>query len=233
MAQQNEYEFLRAFTPDPRFIKGKSHRHYIGGLWEQIGQLQFQFLLNRGLKASDYLLDIGCGSLRLGVKAIPYLDYGHYFGIDKEMGLISSGLRKEMSLELIRQKRPTFLISSGFEFEKLDRRPDFAIAHSLFTHLPQDQITLCFVKLRPILKDDGVFYASFHVSARVPAILKANGAHFSYTRKQICDFGTKNGFTARYIGGWNHPRRQVMAEYRKRVDSQKSAEQNADRVQHL
>jgi cyclopropane fatty-acyl-phospholipid synthase-like methyltransferase len=42
----------------------------IGGLGELMGDHQLQFLVDQGLKPEHRLLDIGCGSLRLGVKAI-------------------------------------------------------------------------------------------------------------------------------------------------------------------
>ena len=52
------------------------HREYVGGMWESIGRLQFDFLINQGMKPESILLDIACGCLRLGVHAIPYLNKG-------------------------------------------------------------------------------------------------------------------------------------------------------------
>src|SRR6476620_10345865 len=65
-------------------IRQLGHRDYVGGLWDEIGQLQFDFLVSNGLKPQHYLLDIACGSLRAGIHFIPYLETGHYLGIDKE-----------------------------------------------------------------------------------------------------------------------------------------------------
>src|ERR1700678_1283527 len=42
------------------------HREYVGGLWEVIGKLQFDFLISRGLKPEHVFLDIACGPLRGG-----------------------------------------------------------------------------------------------------------------------------------------------------------------------
>ncbi len=47
-------------------IDAGTHRDMVGGMWEEIGRLQFEFLRARGLKPSHRLLDIGCGSLRGG-----------------------------------------------------------------------------------------------------------------------------------------------------------------------
>jgi hypothetical protein len=195
------------------------HRSYVGGMWDEIGQLQFDFLVSRGLKADHRLLDIACGALRLGVKAIPYLEPSNYLGIDKEAGLIQAGLETELDPKLREAKQPAFVVSSSFEFEKLGRKPDFAIAQSLFTHLPPPLIELCFQKLRPCLADDGVFFATFFESRR--AVKNPDEPHdharFAYTQAEMCGFGERNGFTARYIGDWNHPRDQVMVEYRKHL----------------
>jgi hypothetical protein len=42
------------------------HREYVGGLWEAMGKLQFDFLISRGLKPEHVFLDIACGPLRGG-----------------------------------------------------------------------------------------------------------------------------------------------------------------------
>ena len=125
----------------------KWHRNYVGGKWEEIGKLQFDFLLSKGLKSDSYLLDIACGSLRLGVKAIPYLERSHYLGIEKERGLVKAGLEKELDYNIRKEKQPNIVISNSFEFEKLNQQADVAMAHSLFTHLPPNLINLCFKNL--------------------------------------------------------------------------------------
>jgi hypothetical protein len=73
------------------------HRDYVGALWEQVGILQFEFMVSQGLRPQHVLLDVGCGSLRGGVHFIPYLEPGNYLGIDKERRLIRSGLKREIS----------------------------------------------------------------------------------------------------------------------------------------
>jgi hypothetical protein len=74
-------------------IRKAGRRLYVGGAWDEIGKLQFDFLKQQGLKPYHYLLDIACGALRLGVRAIPYLERGHYLGIEKEEGLIAAGVQ--------------------------------------------------------------------------------------------------------------------------------------------
>lgn len=209
-----------ALLPDGEAgVARQGHRNYVGGFWEEMGELQFDFLLSHGLKADSYLLDIACGSLRLGVKAIPFLERSHYLGIDKEDSLVKAGLEEELDPRVREQKEPRFVISDSFEFERFGRKADFAIAQSLFTHMPLTIINLCFSKLHPWLEDDGVFFATFFETSRklhTPKRPHDQRRYFAYTEADMCAFGEVNGFASHYIGDWNHPRQQVMVEYRKR-----------------
>jgi SAM-dependent methyltransferase len=200
----------------PGGINVVGHRRYVGGLWDEIGRLQFEFLVENGLKPQHYLLDIACGSLRAGVHFIPYLETGHYLGIDKEPELIDRGIKQELSSELVKRKQPQFVVSDSFEFEKFSSSPDFALAQSLFTHLPPQIVNLCFRKLRDVVHPNSVFYATFFETAHPKLNLKDphDHARFVYTRQEMENFGTQNGWSIRYIGDWNHPRNQVIVEYR-------------------
>ena len=88
-----------------------------------------------GVGPGTRLLDIACGSLRAGCRFVPYLERGNYLGIDIDSGLIKHGRNHELGPTLCEIKQPEFVISSDFEFSRFSKRPDFAIAQSLFTHL--------------------------------------------------------------------------------------------------
>lgn len=206
-------------TLDPhgqRGVRLRGHREYVGGHWEQIGQLQFDFLLARGLRPEHYLLDIACGALRLGVKAIPYLEPGHYLGIEKERSLLRAGLQQELPVDVREEKRPRLLHDGNFRFWRLRQTVDVAIAQSLFTHLPPRLIGRCLGRLRPWLQPDGVFYATFHevAEARPNPLSPHDHGYFAYTRAQMEAFGREHGYGFEYIGQWQHPRGQVMVAYR-------------------
>lgn len=192
------------------------HRDYVGGLWDEMGQLQLEFLISQGLEPRHRLLDIACGSLRLGVKAIAYLDSGHYIGVEKEAQLIELGLQHELDPELRQRKRPLLLVDADFRFERIGQPIDRAMAQSLFSHLPASEIQRCLGSLRPCLQPDGVLYATFFESERAVRNPRAphDHYHFRYTRAEMLALGRQQGYVARYIGDWGHPRGQVMVEYR-------------------
>ncbi|RZM14923.1 MAG: class I SAM-dependent methyltransferase, partial [Sphingomonas sp.] len=146
---------------DRRVLAGR-HRAIIGGAWEEIGRLQLEFLIARGLKPHHVLLDIGCGPLRAGVRIIPYLDPGKYWGVDNNETLLRIGYDLELRRCGLqhRQPRDHLLCLSDFEFDRIDARFDVAIAHSLFTHLSLNRIRRCLTRLASSMKTDARLYAT-------------------------------------------------------------------------
>jgi SAM-dependent methyltransferase len=207
---------LRPIPEGDAGIAQVGHRRYVGGDWDLVGRQQLDLLRANGLEPTHVLLDVACGSLRAGVHLIPYLEPGHYLGIEKEATLVEAGKRDELSPSLLDERRPEFVVSASFEFERFSRRADFAIARSLFTHLPEPLIVDCMTKLRRFIHDDGVFLASFFRS-RLPA-LNPSKPHphqsFRYTRRQMEAFGPRTGWSAEYLGRWVDDDSQVYFRYR-------------------
>ena len=150
--------------PAEKRIELRGYRTYVGGRnaerWYSIGRLQYFFLVSQGLTAQHKFLDVGCGALRLGQYLIPFLDRGHYFGLEPEQLLVDCGLRHEIPEFIISQKQPTFTHNYRFEFEALDQF-DFAMANSIFTHLTPEDITLCFDNLHQKTHPGSKFYFTF------------------------------------------------------------------------
>ena len=195
-------------------IAAIGHRTYVGGMWDEIGALQFSFLVGQGLKTEHVLLDIACGSLRGGVRFIPYLDAGNYLGIEKEQGLIDLGIAQELDPGVRASKAPELIVSDSFEFERLSRRPDYALAQSLFSHLPPGDILDCLRKLHAFSPRCRLF-GTFFLADKPRRNPRTRHDHltFRYTREELAGFAATSGWRFRYIGEWGHPRGQVMTEF--------------------
>jgi len=199
-----------------RAIKKLGHREYVGGGWECMGDLQFNFLLSHGLKPHHHLWDIACGSLRAGVPLIRYLESGHYHGIDRHRALIDLGIKCELGRADYEQKQPEFIVSDVFEFDHFKAPPDYALAQSLFTHLPPPLILLCLDNLRKRAQPNTVFFASFNVTSepRINPTEPHDHDYFGYTTEQMKAFGAETGWLAYYLGDWSHPLKdQVMMKF--------------------
>ena len=177
-----------------------------------------QFLIQQGLKKRHKVLDLGCGSLRLGVKLIPFLEKECYFGVEKEPLLIKAGIEHELDKNSFQSKIPTLIVSDKFEFTDIKYKIDFAIAQSLFTHIPEKLINLCFKNLYIVLEKEGKFFATFHlVKYKNANPLKPHAfGFFGYTENEILTFGKENSFRTNIIGEWGHPRDQIIVEYKKK-----------------
>jgi hypothetical protein len=195
-------------------IRKKGHRNYVGGSWEEFGQLQFDFMVGQGLEPGHVLVDVACGSLRAGVHFVPYLAPGNYLGIDRQPLLVERGIEVELGPELVDRKRPEFVISSEFEFNKFSKQPDYGIANSLFTHLEPKHIEQCLQNLRTV--GGCRFFVSFKEVAKPQRnpLRSADYRGFSYTRQQMSEMGERTGWSAHYVGDWAHRRGLMMMEYR-------------------
>lgn len=200
------------------------HREAVGGMWEEIGELQFQFMVQQGLRPDHHMLDVGCGSLRGGIHFVRYLDPGHYCGIDINQALLDAGLQELEHNDLL-HKNPVLTRVSGFEFSLLGRRFDYVLAQSVFTHLPVNDIVRCVMNVQGVLVPGGRFYATFFENAQGKYNLdpishpRADGppivTHFDQdpyhydveTFRWMCK---RTSLRVEYIGEWGHPRDQRM-----------------------
>jgi hypothetical protein len=197
-------------------IRMVGHRAYIGGRWDEWGQVEFDFMVAHGLEPQHVLLDIACGALRAGVHFIPYLDVGNYLGVEKERALVRRGLTKELPREVREEKRPELLLTDKFEFERLSKQADFALAWSLFTHLTPEDLELCLAKLRAYVGPEHRFFASFAPgdSERNASRSHAHAA-FYYAPQELEVMGERNGWRCHHIGRIENTRvmRQAIMQF--------------------
>jgi SAM-dependent methyltransferase len=135
----------------------------VGGRWDEIGQLQFNYLVSNGLGPSQRMLDIGCGTLRGGRHFIRYLDRGCYTGVDISSAAIAAA-RQLVAAENLVEKAPTLLHNP--DPAQWFGTPEEAIyevllAQSVFTHLDVPHIEACFGRLGSIMSPGARFFFTF------------------------------------------------------------------------
>jgi hypothetical protein len=205
------------------------HREVIGSMWDEIGELQLAFLQSNGLVPENTLLDIGCGSLRLGVRAVEYLAPAKYWGTDLSSALLDAGYEKEIVPAGLADKLPrtNLIADEDFTFSGVPVVVDFAIATSVFTHLPLNHVRLCLANLaRRVTSECTFFFTVFTRPEGLPVTeshLQARGGkrthphrdpyHYTFADLQFAAAGTPWSLT--FVGDWDHPRNQMMVKAEK------------------
>jgi hypothetical protein len=199
------------------------HRAAVGGMWEEVGALQFEFMVRHGLAPHHYLLDVGCGALRGGVHFIRYLEPAHYYGLEHEPATLEAGRTIELVRAGLEHKHPQLLLDDDFDLSTVPPavRFDFMLAQSVFTHLTPAMIERCLRKVMPRLDGGGTFYATFHesrdgaVDDGKPHRWRSNERRGAkYPVGLFEDIARRIGARVAYIGEWNHPRHQKMLAFR-------------------
>jgi cyclopropane fatty-acyl-phospholipid synthase-like methyltransferase len=140
------------------------YRAYVGPPedYDLIAAMTFNLLTTLGLRQHHSLLDIGCGSLRMGRLLIPYLNRGKYFGVEPNEWLVDEGIRRELGQSLVEIKRPTFLFTDLPEnIAKAETVFNFAVAQSIFSHCGLDLIKAWLSAVSRSLAEDGALVATF------------------------------------------------------------------------
>src|SRR5882762_4634631 len=144
---------------------GDAHyRAYVGPAedYDLIAAMTFNLLTTLGLRQHHSLLDIGCGSLRIGRLLIPYLNQGKYFGVEPNEWLVDEGIRRELGETLVQIKRPTFFFSDSPDtIAQAKVAFDVALAQSIFSHCGLDLIRDWLSAMSRSLAGDGALVATF------------------------------------------------------------------------
>ena len=144
---------------------GDAHyRAYVGPPedYDLIAAMTFNLLTTLGLRQHHSLLDIGCGSLRIGRLFIPYLNRGKYFGVEPNEWLVDEGIRRELGETLVQIKRPTFFFSDSPDtIAQANIAFDFALAQSIFSHCGLDLIKGWLSAISRSLAQNGALVATF------------------------------------------------------------------------
>jgi SAM-dependent methyltransferase len=142
-------------VPPGRFLGGPRKD------FDRVGRQIFVLLLKHGLLPQHNVLDIGCGALRAGYWLIHFLDDERYCGIEPNVSVLKTGRRFILEPGLEEAKRPNYSNNHTFDFSVFDRRFDYAIARSIWTHAPKADIERMLNGFKETANPGAIFLASF------------------------------------------------------------------------
>ncbi len=123
------------------------------------------FLIGRGLEPSHRLLDYGCGPMRFGVHAVPYLAAGRYVGADISATTLDNGAHVLSQHGIDAARFETVVLSDCRLSELHGRQFDVVWANSVVTHMEQAEIATMLRAMRPLIAPGGRFFFSFSAAA--------------------------------------------------------------------
>ena len=126
----------------------------VGGEFDAIGCLLREALVFHGLKTTDYLIDVGCGSGRLA-KPLAEIHAGKYLGIDVVPGLV------EYARKLVPRSDWRFQVAEGLKIPEADRQADMVCFFSVLTHLLHEESFVYLREAKRVLKPGGKIVLSF------------------------------------------------------------------------
>lgn len=192
-------------------------------VWVEHQQMQFSFLLQRGLRPDHRVLDVGCGPLRLGAALLPYLTEGWYYGQDINARTLALG-EDVLGRLGVTSERFTLITSDDFTFPGVeDSSIDVAFSNSLFSHLTMNSILRCLLRVRAALRPDGVYYSTFflvsdgaewnnpipHAQWGKQFLSYPSADPYHYTEAMVADLARQAGYTFQLDGAFQHPAQRM------------------------
>ncbi len=134
------------------FVAGGGTQYWLG---PASGEGHLEVLKELGLKPNHRVLDVGCGSLRIGRWLIDYLKPERYYGIDPNLWLVEMARMEEVEPELWEEKLPTFSSVDTFDLDQFKYKYDFILISAVLVHAGDDQIAEFLNSVPDVLKKNG------------------------------------------------------------------------------
>jgi SAM-dependent methyltransferase len=204
---RDHVEFYRAVmrddvAADPDKAVGSASRDR----WLALGQLQFDYLLEHGLRRDHDVLDIGCGNLRAGWRLARYLEPGRYHGVDisPDVLLAANATVEHYDLQC---SEPRLRLVDDLRFGWLpDQRFDVVHAHSVFSHTPITVVAECFANVGRVLRADGWFDLTFNAtSGKEHHVLHED---YYYRPETLLALAERHGLEGERMEDWTPRHRQ-------------------------
>ncbi|XP_062003921.1 uncharacterized protein LOC133721355 [Rosa rugosa] len=152
--------------PCPGELLTEEHHSNYGEPWAG-GRDVFEFLAQSShLKPDSKVLEIGCGTLRVGLHFIRYLHPGHFHCLERDELSLMAAFRYELPSQGLLHKRPLIVKGDNMDFSRFgsDVVYDLIYASAVFLHMPGDLVWLGLERLTNKLKPyDGRIFVSHNI----------------------------------------------------------------------
>ncbi|XVF06252.1 hypothetical protein REPUB_Repub06bG0031800 [Reevesia pubescens] len=152
--------------PCPGELLVEEHHSNYGEPWAG-GRDVFEFLAESShLTANSRVLEIGCGTLRVGLHFIRYLKPEHFHCLERDELSLMAALRYELPSQGLLHKRPKIVRGEDMDFIKFgsDVVYDLIYASAVFLHMPDKLVWVGLERLANRLKPyDGRIFVSHNM----------------------------------------------------------------------
>ncbi|MGI5163890.1 class I SAM-dependent methyltransferase [Spirillospora sp. CA-253888] len=168
--------------------------------WLRIGRLQFDYLLDHGLKPSDRVLDIGCGNLRAGHLLVEYLDPGHYYGLDISPDILFAA-QDTLTRHALQDRLPHLTPVRDLRLDFLPAGHFTVVhAHSVFSHSPVEVVAECLANVGRVLAPSGFFDFTYNrTTGDEHHVLRED---FYYRTETLVALAARHGLAAVPMEDW-------------------------------
>jgi hypothetical protein len=174
------------------------------GCWKR-GIGTFGFLRSLGIDPTQRCLDYGCGSLRIGMHFIDYLEPGNYWGVDVTDRFYEDG-RALLNPEFTRDKAPRFGVISDATLEAVRHwKPDIVFSVSVLMHVPPAEVDRYFQRILGMLNGGAKAIILFDRTARNKRIAPlAWGYTECFLRERILHLDPQAEISCRFYENIGH-----------------------------
>jgi hypothetical protein len=149
--------------------------------WDR-GFEPFQFLLGLGLQPAHRCVDYGCGSLRIGMHLLDYLDAGNYWGVDVTDRFYKDGLDL-LKPDTLAAKAPRLDVIAPASLAAVKQwRPDVVFSFSVLLHVPPAELQDYLAKVAGLLATGARAVVVFDASGKD---MRLSAKSWSYSRETL------------------------------------------------
>ncbi len=193
--------------------RGRRHpslgEHLKWGDCGELGDATFKRLLRYGIEPQDVLVDYGCGTLRMGVHAIRFLQRGRYWGFDIDQALLDEGARR-IGREM-EEKAPNLrVISASTVREAASAKPAFLFSLKVLIHVHPDELDEYFGNILTIIGTSGRAILTGKWSSAEPFQFAVQS--WAHSLPRLADIVARSGGRLIVAKEEDSPRTDIIAE---------------------